>query len=187
VNASLPPGQWQTYEIVYTAPRFDRDGALLSKAYLTVIHNGVLIQNHVELTGSTEWLDRPPYKAHPVKLPITLQDHSNPVRFRNIWVRELGEPGKPEYLLPDALLDSYTGKYERSNGELAIVQRAQDGLLTLDMESAGRLVRLLLYAQDAGHFFAKTTDVQVRFEEVNGAPAALISVGGGEMYCPRIE
>src|SRR5438552_4322173 len=90
-NASLPPGQWQTYDCVYTAPRFDAEGKLLSPARLTVLHNGVLIQNNVQLTGPTSWLERAPYRAHPEKQPLSLQDHGNPVRFRNIWIRELGK------------------------------------------------------------------------------------------------
>ncbi len=83
VNASLPPGQWQIYDIIYTAPRFDSEGKLLSPVRLTVFHNGVLIQHNVELTGPTSWLQRAPYRAHPEKQPLSLQDHGNPVRFRN--------------------------------------------------------------------------------------------------------
>src|SRR5579859_6368840 len=92
VNASRPPGQWQTYDIVYTAPRFDAAGKLLSPMRVTVLHNGVLVQNNVELVGPTEHGQRPPYKATPEKLPLALQDHGDPVRFRNIWIREL-KPG----------------------------------------------------------------------------------------------
>jgi len=89
VNASRPPGQWQTYDIVFRGPRFDDDGKLLRKARVTVLHNGVLTQDNVELTGPTTHKARPPYKPHPRKLPLELQDHSHPVRFRNIWLREL--------------------------------------------------------------------------------------------------
>ena len=89
VNASRPPGQWQTYEIIFTAPRFTDDSRLERPGYVTVLHNGVLVQNHTELQGDTAW-DRPPrYEAHPAKLPLQLQFHGNPVRFRNIWIREL--------------------------------------------------------------------------------------------------
>ncbi len=90
VNASRKPGEWQTYDIVFTAPRFDANGAGVSPAFLTVFHNGVLVQDHEQLTGPTAHKARPPYKAHGDRLPIMLQDHSHPVRFRNIWVRELG-------------------------------------------------------------------------------------------------
>ena len=90
VNASRKPGEWQTYDIVFTAPRFDADGAVVSPAFLTVFHNGVLVQDREQLTGPTAHKARPPHKAHADRLPILLQDHSHPVRFRNIWVRELG-------------------------------------------------------------------------------------------------
>lgn len=89
VNASRPPGEWQTYDVIFKAPRFNEDGSLKSPAYVTVLHNGVLIQNHVELKGGT-YFNRPPsYDKHPAKMPISLQNHGNPVQFRNIWVREL--------------------------------------------------------------------------------------------------
>ena len=92
VNASRPPGQWQTYDIVFRGPRFDSTGKVTRPARMTVVHNGVLVQDNVELTGPTAHKERPPYKAHPAKLSIMLQDHGHPVRYRNIWVRELSEP-----------------------------------------------------------------------------------------------
>jgi len=91
VNASRPPGQWQTYDIIFHAPRFDKDGKLQHPARMTVLHNGALVQDNVELSGPTAHHDRPPYKPTPTKLPLSLQDHGNPVRFRNIWIRELDE------------------------------------------------------------------------------------------------
>jgi hypothetical protein len=90
VNASRPAGQWQMYDVIFHGPRF-RDGKLLRPARVTVLHNGVLVQDNVELSGPTAHHDRPPYKATPDKLPLSLQDHGNPVRFRNIWIRELHE------------------------------------------------------------------------------------------------
>src|SRR5262249_19770213 len=89
VNASRPPGQWQSYDIVFHGPRFGKDEKLLQPARLTMFHNGVLVQNNVELSGPTGHRVRPPYKAHAAKLPLFLQDHGNPVRFRNIWIRQL--------------------------------------------------------------------------------------------------
>jgi len=88
-NASRGPGEWQVYDIVFEAPRFADDGALVSPAYVTVFHNGVLVQNHVELSGPTEYIGAPVYQAHPLRQPLELQDHGNPVSFRNIWIREL--------------------------------------------------------------------------------------------------
>ena len=90
VNASRPPGQWQIYDVIFRAPPF-KDGKVLRPARVTVLHNGVLVQDNVELSGPTAHHDRPPYKATPDKLPLSLQDHGNPVRFRNIWIRELHE------------------------------------------------------------------------------------------------
>lgn len=89
VNAMRAPGEWNSYDIVFLRPRFAPDGTLLRPARVTVFHNGVLVQDGVELTGPTAHYARPPYEAHPSALPISLQDHGNPVRFRNIWVRRL--------------------------------------------------------------------------------------------------
>lgn len=89
VNASRAPGTWQVYDIVFRAPRFDPAGALLRPATMTVLHNGVLVQDHVTITGPVSHGSRPPYEAHAAALPLGLQDHGEPVRFRNIWVRRL--------------------------------------------------------------------------------------------------
>jgi len=165
VNASRKPGQWQTYDILWTSPRFDEAGKLLSPARVTLFHNGVLVQNNVELPGRNGWLTRGGYDAHPEKLPISLQDHGNPVRYRNIWVRELGRPSKPEFYLADKVLDSYTGRYE--NAEVS----RRDGNLIVKYSG----VDFLMYAQSPTHFFAKTVDVQAEFDPV--AQSVQISVG----------
>jgi hypothetical protein len=89
VNASRGPGQWQTYDIVYEAPRFGDDKKLVRPGYVTVIHNGVVVQNHYELQGNT-WFDKAPaYEPHPARQPIRLQNHGDPVKYRNIWLREI--------------------------------------------------------------------------------------------------
>jgi hypothetical protein len=95
VNASRPPGQWQTYDIVFEGPRFTATGTLRRTARVTVFHNGVVVQHATELTGPTAHKARPPYAAHPDRLPLMLQEHGNPVRYRNIWVRALPEE-RPE-------------------------------------------------------------------------------------------
>jgi hypothetical protein len=87
VNAMRPPGEWNVYDVIWTSPKFNDDGSLASPAYVTALHNGVLILNHFELRGDTFWPTVPSYQAHGPG-PIRLQDHGNPVRFRNIWVRE---------------------------------------------------------------------------------------------------
>jgi hypothetical protein len=99
VNASRGPGEWQSFDAVFIAPRFGDDGQLISPARLTAFHNGVLVQHDVVLTGPTpngptfHQPKLPPYAAHPAKLPLMLQDHHNPVAFRNIWVRPLALSG----------------------------------------------------------------------------------------------
>jgi len=89
VNAMKPPSEWEVYDIIYTAPKFDeRTHAMIEPGYVTVLHNGVLVQNHSQLQGNTAYIGPPQWKAHGDG-PIILQDHSNPVSFRNIWIREL--------------------------------------------------------------------------------------------------
>jgi hypothetical protein len=87
-NALRPMGEWQTYDIIYTAPRFNDDGMLIRPAYVTVLMNGVVVQNHFEIKGPTEYIGLPHYVSHGDDV-IKLQDHSNEVAYRNIWVREL--------------------------------------------------------------------------------------------------
>jgi hypothetical protein len=92
VNASRKPGEWQSYDIIFTAPLFKENGDLESPARVTVIHNGVLIQNNVTILGTTDWVRKPVYKKHAAKLPLMLQDHGddgNPISYRNIWIRNL--------------------------------------------------------------------------------------------------
>jgi hypothetical protein len=89
VNAMRKPGEWNTYDILWTSPRFNEDGSLKSPAYMTVLHNGVVTLNHFELKGDTPFSRPPKYNKHSDKGPLMLQDHGDPVRFRNIWVRPL--------------------------------------------------------------------------------------------------
>ena len=91
VNASRKPGEWQSYDVAWTAPTFAANGSLKTPAFVTVFHNGVLVQNHVELKGETLYIGTPTYKAYD-SAPIKLQAHgdpSAPISFRNIWVREM--------------------------------------------------------------------------------------------------
>jgi hypothetical protein len=96
VNATRPPGEWQTYDVIWMAPAFNADGSVKTPAYVTAFHNGVLIQNHVELKGETVYRGQPAYRPYE-SAPIKLQAHgdpSPPLSFRNIWVREIGAPGR---------------------------------------------------------------------------------------------
>ena len=93
VNACKKPGEWQSYDIIFTRPIFSSDGKLVNPAKITVLHNNILILNNVTIMGGTEWIGLPSYKSHPDKLPILLQDHGldggEPVSYRNIWIRNL--------------------------------------------------------------------------------------------------
>jgi len=91
VNASRAPGQWQAFDIVFEAPEFDKEGVLVKPAYITVFHNGIVVHNRATSLGQVAHKDPPQWKAHAEKLPLTLQDHGNPVRFRNVWIRPLTE------------------------------------------------------------------------------------------------
>ena len=89
VNASRKPGEWQMFDVVFEAPKFSAAGKLLRPATMTVLHNGVLVQNHAEILGVTLWDKAPAYTPLPAKMPLHLQFHHNPIRFRNVWIREL--------------------------------------------------------------------------------------------------
>jgi hypothetical protein len=87
-NANRKPGEWQVYDVVYTAPRFSENGRVLIPAYITVFLNGILVQNHIQILGPTEYKGLPVYSVHG-KASLKLQDHGDLVSYRNIWVREL--------------------------------------------------------------------------------------------------
>jgi hypothetical protein len=89
VNACRKPGEWQSYDIVFEAPRFDKKGKLCRPAFVTVLQNGVLVQNHTQILGASAWDKAAKYVAHPAKMPLLLQFHGNALHFRNIWIREL--------------------------------------------------------------------------------------------------
>ncbi len=128
VNASRKPGQWQSYDIVFRAPKFSQSGELETPARMTVFHNGVLIQDHSELFGPTNWIQHKNYRQSESKLPLSLQDHGNPVRYRNIWLRPLSPTrGRPEtpyatetstVELDKQTVENLIGKYGRQQIEL---------------------------------------------------------------------
>ncbi|HMP83416.1 MAG TPA: DUF1080 domain-containing protein [Verrucomicrobiota bacterium] len=95
VNAARAPGEWQTYDILFTAPRFSADGKLVSPAHVTAILNGVVVQNHQAYRGSTDWRKSAKYSPHEPELPIGLQYHNNTILFRNIWVRPIPQAEEP--------------------------------------------------------------------------------------------
>jgi hypothetical protein len=88
VNVCRKPGEWQSYDIIYTSPKFNKDSMIIHPAYITVLQNGVVVQNHTPIYGTTPYIGKPHYEVHG-KGPIRLQDHNNTTSFRNIWIREL--------------------------------------------------------------------------------------------------
>ena len=104
VNASRAPGEWQTYDIYFRRPRFKPDGALQEAARVSVVLNGVLVQNNEIITGPTSPIPPAGYTKHADELPLTIQDHGQPIRFRNIWVRRIAErPAPPASYVPNAI------------------------------------------------------------------------------------
>jgi len=100
-NASKPPGEWQSYDVIFESPRWNDAGELIKKANVTLLHNGVVLHHKREYTGATDGIGGVPHtalgkygKPHPPEVFIELQDHNNPVRFRNIWIRRIGEYDK---------------------------------------------------------------------------------------------
>ena len=134
VDASLPPDAWQSFDVFFRMPRFEAGGALAEPARMTVLHNGVLVQNNEVLPGTTMWLETLPYQAHG-EGRIQLQDHGSAVHFRNLWVRRIAERATAP---PDAFeatrvsgadLDRLVGTYTRDNGEgVFVIERTDAGL-----------------------------------------------------------
>jgi hypothetical protein len=163
VNASRPPGQWQSYDVIFTRPRFDDKGQVAAPARVTLMYNGVLVQNNVALLGSTPYMVPPEYKPHADKLPLFLQDHGNPVRYRNIWVRELGDDAlQKEFTLSNTLLDGYVGKYAL-NPRVAIVITRKGSQLFFSMGSTGSH-EFPLFAESKTRFVAKDVDASITFQ-----------------------
>lgn len=94
LNACLPQGEWQSYDITFVAPLFNADGSVAAKAKVTVVHNGLTVQDGTEILGPTVWRKLPAYQAHADRLPLHLQFHGDPIEYRNIWVREAAAGGK---------------------------------------------------------------------------------------------
>jgi hypothetical protein len=182
VNASRPAGEWQTYDILFTRPRFNRDGTLLSPARLTVLHNGVVVQHNVELVGPTGWLQREPYHQHEDKLPLSLQDHGNPVRYRNLWVRELGtDARKPEFLYGAAHLDTLCGAFRGPDG-LRVRFDRPGSLLQATVAYPGKSMVFPLHARSRTEFQPATFDGTFLFQPgADGtAQSAVFRIGGEE-------
>jgi len=196
-NASRPPGEWQMYDVAFRRPRFDKDGKLLEPARITLVHNGILIQNNEELWGGTNWLESAPYEAHGDRGRIELQDHGHPVRFRNFWVRELPErpapgadyPARPQTVsLAAAELDSLTGQYamgRRKDAKPATISRG-DGHLLFKMASRPR--PLVMLPISPSEFVLPHTDARFTFQrdDQGRVTGVLFRVGDGEQLLTKI-
>ena len=194
VNACLPPGAWQSYDIVFRRPRFDADGKLLEPARVTVFQNGILVQDNVKLWGPTTWLQHLPYEPHPDKLPLSLQDHGNPVRYRNIWLRELAEwtePGptnpvtEPVITLQPAELNRYVGKYESSIGDIYTIAR-EGQQLWAHFYGSGKVE---LEPHSLNRFSLRWTAATVTFDlDSHSMPKGFtIDIGGEQRYSKKVE
>ncbi len=187
VNASSGPGEWQIYDIVFHRPHFDEEGKVTQPASVTVLHNGVLTQDNVEILGPTTWMNRPPYKPHADKLPLALQDHGNPVRFRNIWVRELparsaAERDKDkEIFLGGAQLEQYVGEYRGEGTPVITISRDQDQLLATFAGNPARPI----FAHSENNFFSKAIGIEFEFQRgANGQVEGVIIKHGEDRIGP---
>jgi hypothetical protein len=175
VNVSRKPGQWQSYDIIYRAPTYEPNGELAQPSRITVLHNGVLIQDNVRPLGPTSWMQHHPYSNRGDKLPIGLQDHGNPVRFRNIWVREL----PPEKIIPptepydpirseltDQHIANLLGTYERKGGGRYEVIR-KDGKLFFTQ--GGPMMEMIPHSPT--EFGLRFTAGLIEFEKPTDGPA----------------
>lgn len=188
-NATRPPGEWQTYDIAFRAPRFDAGGELLEPARMTVFLNGVLVQNNEALVGRTSWLESMPYEKGVTRGPIELQDHGHATRFRNIWLRELPErpaPTEEEKRVPKAIamtaaeLDAFTGAYSTGgeSGMRVTVARRGDHLT---FKVPFRPTEIRIVPVSPLHFEMPGTDGRVVFEkdDQGRVTGAKLTIGDG--------
>ncbi len=157
------PGEWNVYDIVYIAPRFNDDGSVKSPARLTVFFNDVLVQWDRELTGPTGWLSRAPYSKHDYKQPISFQDHGNPVKFRNVWVRELGCKDKV-FKYSNSYLDKLAGIYESGGMRWEIYRDGEQLYLNW---VGNRNNSWKMTAESTTHFVTDRTDFAFDFADFN--------------------
>ena len=196
-NASRPPGEWQAYDIAFRRPRFDADGKLLEPARITLFHNGLLVQDNEEPFGPTSWLKNLPYEDLGGRGPITLQDHDHPVRYRNLWLRELPErpaPTEKDLAPPEAvavsqeLLDRYAGRYRMGEGPGArVVTIAREGgHLTVSFPFRPGALEIVPISET--EFDMPTTDGRFTFrtDDRGRATGLLFRIGDGERDLKRL-
>jgi hypothetical protein len=196
-NAARPPGEWQTFDAAFRRPRFDKSGKLTEPARITLIHNGILVQNNEEPWGGTNWLEPAAYDGMGDRGPIELQDHGHPVRFRNFWVRELPErPAPPAgyparqatIALPAADLDALTGEYamgHRPDAKPVVITRG-DGHLLLKLAARPRPIAMLPIS--ASEFVLPHASARLTFQRDNqgSVTGILFQVGDGEQVLKKL-
>jgi hypothetical protein len=198
-NASRPPGQWQTYDVAFRRPRFDGSGKLLEPARVTLFHNGILVQDNEEPFGPTSWLKWLPYDAdRGGRGPIALQDHDHPVRYRNIWLRELpdrpaptaAELARPQtVVIPPEVLDRYAGQYRlnaKPDAPRATIAR-EGGHLTISFPF--RPQSLVLEPISETQFDMPFTDGRFTFrtDDAGRVTGVHFRIGDGERDMKRVE
>ena len=187
VNACRKPGEWQTYDIIFKAPRFNDDGEVIEAAVITVLQNGILTQDHVKIKGPTNWCSKSPYRSHPGKLPLSFQDHGNPVRYRNVWVRELPAKGVPDAYRPELIfgrqeLEKFVGTYENKRGGRVVIRRDGGQLFS---NNPGGSSKQPLYAESETRFYSKFVDAEYEFVvdgDVVKAIKVAVTHGGWSEY-----
>lgn len=193
-NATRAPGEWQAYDIYFRRPRFNADSSLAEPARMTVVLNGVLIQDNEVMTGPTTWLHHFPYRAHADALPLELQDHNHPVRYRNIWALPMPERPEPPASYATALkpvdlttaqMDALVGRYGSAEGQPFItVARSGDSLTAL---FAGRTDPFETVAVAPNELDLKYTAGRLVFDldDQGTATGLTFHLGGDEMKQPK--
>lgn len=163
VNASRGPGQWQSYDIVFRRPRFDPHGNVVSLPRITVLHNGIVVQDATEPFAPTSWLVPGRFDHHADQLPLSLQDHGNPVRYRNIWIRRLDENPRPAPVQPyeTATIQLSTDEIDKLVGRFGNQQFTRAGR-TLQVSFGGSTQDLI--AINPTTFHARITAATFVFE-----------------------
>ena len=186
VNASRKPGEWQAYDIIYRKPAFQDDGKLLQPARITVLHNGVLVQDNVRPLGPTSWIQHGTYQKIADKLPLSFQDHGNPVRYRNVWLRELPaetitQPDKPYDPVIVALTPEQqakiVGKYNRNSGGLWEISQ-KDNKLFFSMIAAP--LEMIPHSKEEFGLKYTAGKLTLTYDE-SGNPSELQFYMGGEI------
>lgn len=193
VNASRPSGEWQSYDIIFRRPRFANDGQLLQPARLMVLHNGVLVHDNVTLWGPTNWMEYDAYAPHADRLPISMQDHGSPVRYRNIWLRELPEPldlrppmAKPEnaITLAPEVLARYLGKYEVNPNWHFNLKHEGDKLLA--NFSGQRWLEIVALSERKFAMVKTAGDLEFDLDSAGRPKGFVFRMGGSEFVAKRV-